>query len=129
MYSLPNTFSRLSPGTVVRTWRGMCWHYGLIGFGAIDGTWAVVSFSPEGVVRESLHAFGGGTGIIIDGYPSDLPPQCVLECARSIADVPYNVGFWNCEHFVRYCHGLKPESEQVNTAALFAVGAILLLAA
>lgn len=36
---------------------------------------------------------------------------------------PYDLFNLNCEHFVRFCHGLPPESPQLATA--FLLGAMV----
>ena len=46
------------------------------------------------------------------GYLGNLSPQQVLQRARSRIGETWNL-FWNCEHFVKWAHGLRPRSPQL----------------
>ena len=55
------------------------------------------------------------------GYPSNLAPIEVIRRARLLTGHPYSLLGFNCEHFVRIAHGLRPESPQVRGWALLAL--------
>lgn len=107
----------IKPGTVIATVKGGFWHVGVY---SNIGTVISNSRCSGGVIEESLNAFCNGKQIKILGYPSQLPPFEVIYRARQLIGKKYNVFNYNCEHFVREVHGLKPESPQLNQASLLA---------
>lgn len=109
-------------GTVIRVNTGLYSHVGLLGDRFINGERSVLSFSAEakGFVEEPFSAFSGGRPVVCDGYLGDLPPEGVMWRARQKAGQPYSWLDFNCEHFVRYAHGVPMESPQLQQ-----VGAIV----
>jgi hypothetical protein len=82
---------------------------------------SVISFGPRGIIEEPAWQFAKGEPFDSISYPSHLPWQIVVQRAREAATVrPYSSIDFNCDYFVRYCHGLKLESPQVNAIALLA---------
>ena len=117
-------------GTVVRVDTGLYSHVGLLGDRVINGERSVLSFSAEanGFVEEPVSAFSGGRSVACDGYLGNLPPAVVMWRARQKAGQPYSWLDFNCEHFVRYAHGVPVESPQLRqaTAVLGALGLAIL---
>jgi hypothetical protein len=68
------------------------------------------------VAEESLEQFSLGAPIYAHGVWSKQPWQRTVKNARSKIGTPYHLFQNNCEHFVRFCHGLPPESPQVAKA-------------
>src|SRR5258708_38087806 len=115
MYQL-QAFRVPGPGTVLYRRKGVFVHAALVA-GPGVGFWVpVVSLGPEGFKEEFWSLSSGVVGI--GNYLGTLPPWRVLARAREIAGRPYNAATWNCEHFVRYCHGLQPESPQSTLTLL-----------
>lgn len=84
----------------------------------------------QGVVEETLEEFVDGRECQIDGYLGALHPAEVLLRARAAPRRPYHLFTWNCEHFVRYCHGVEETSPQLGATLLVAlVGVSALLVA
>lgn len=79
-----------------------------------------------GVVEETWTEFASRNPVRVDGYPGSLPAAEVLTRARScIGNLPWRFGF-NCEHFVFWCHGLDPQSPQLeNWIAAGGLGILL----
>ncbi|MCG7980275.1 MAG: lecithin retinol acyltransferase family protein [Candidatus Thiodiazotropha taylori] len=77
------------------------------------------------MAEEKEEIFADGCKIKIHGYPSQLPPFVVLRKARNKLGTKYDVFKWNCEHFVRWAHGLKPESPQLQVAILGVVSLLV----
>ena len=66
------------------------------------------------VVEEWPLDFSSGAQIIAHGVWSNRPAQEVVRTARSQLGEPYRLFNNNCEHFVRYCHGLERKSPQLQ---------------
>jgi lecithin:retinol acyltransferase len=115
----------LEPGTVVSVQIGLIRHYGIASDRYDSGGSLVISSSKAAglVIEEPLICFSHGKRIQTHGFPSDLMPWQVVSRARSVLGSRYNLRDSNCEHFVRWVHGLKPESPQLKRAML--VGGIL----
>lgn len=99
---------------------------------AIGGERAVVSFSAQasGFVEEPISIFARGQTVVIEGYLGVLPPEAVMRRARMKRGQAYSLSDFNCEHFVRYAHGVPVESPQLRQWAFLGVFAgILALAA
>lgn len=110
------------PGTVVAVNVGPITHVGVVTDKIVDGLPTVISNSMRagGVAEEPLGLFANGGQVWLLGYIGRLSPHEVIERARSQIGKQWNL-FWNCEHLVRWVHGLKPESPQlVMGAALVA---------
>jgi hypothetical protein len=96
-------------------------HVGILAPHPIWGR-SVISFGPNGIVEEPAWQFAGGGPFDSISYPGEWPWQIVVQRARqAIATRPYGALDFNCDHFVRHCHGRKLESPQVNVIALLAV--------
>ena len=106
----------LSAGTVIRVNTGFYSHVGLLGDRFINGERSVLSFSAEakGFVEEPFSVFSGGRPVVSDGYLGNLPPAIVMWRARQKVGQPYSWLEFNCEHFVRYAHGVPVESPQLQ---------------
>jgi len=125
---------------LVNTPAGIVSHKGIMGdrLGP-DGFPTVIHSSKQfkRVVEEAMIDFArkGLSLVCSDGFPGRLPPELVLERARSQIGVPWRVKY-NCEHFSRWAHGLPVQSPQLQSrvtkatvgaglvAAAFAVGKI-----
>ena len=112
----------LPAGTIIHVDIGSYRHVGLLGDRFMKSERGVLSFSAEakGFVEEPLSAFSGGRPVVCDGYLGELPSWVVMQRAREMAGQPYSLFSFNCEHFVRYAHGVPMESPQLQQ-----VGAIL----
>ena len=109
-------------GAVIRVDNGVYSHVGLLGDRFINGERSVLSFSAEanGFIEEPFSAFSHGRPVVCDGYFGNLPPMIVMWRARLKAGHLYSWLDFNCEHFVRYAHGVPVESPQLQQ-----VGAVL----
>lgn len=106
----------LPTGTVVRVSHGWYDHVALLGDRRINGERSVISFSAKdgGFVEQPYSAFSLGRQVTSDGYFGGLPSAAVMQRARLKQGVPYSWIDFNCEHFVRYAHGVQIESPQVK---------------
>lgn len=119
-------------GTVVRVKHGFYDHIAMLGDHAIGGERAVVSFSAQagGFVEEPFSAFARGQVVLIEGYLGSLPSAVVMQRARMKRGRAYSLSDFNCEHFVRYAHGVPVESPQLRLwAFLGGLVGVLALAA
>jgi hypothetical protein len=96
-------------------------------FGLLTGRQTVISASKVHgkIIEEPLWQFAAGQQIFAHGVWSNQPPQQTMNIAFSQLGQPYRLFDNNCEHFVRYCHGLERKSPQLATA----IGVGLALAA
>lgn len=120
-------FAWPAPGTVVSVPIILGYrHKGIVSDRWHNGRPMVISNSNRGggVVEESWDSFCQGRAPAVEGYPGNLPCYQVLSRARLCVGKGYRLLDWNCEHFVMYAHGLKPESWQVLVT--FATAAIAL---
>lgn len=111
------------PGDVVRVKvNGFIEHEGIM-----TETGRVISNSRRkgGVREESVHDFCGGRQMIHVGPLSGLSPALVLSRARERLGKSYNAYHYNCQHFVRDCHGLRIKSPQKKLALGAAALAVL----
>lgn len=115
----------LHPGTIVSTGQPGFRHYGVITGSYINGWPTVISNTGKFrmVVEEPLALFHEQSDLRVEGYWGVLPPHEVLARARAKLGSPYSILTSNCEHFVRFVHGIEPESPQIQLAV---AGAILL---
>lgn len=72
------------------------------------------------VVEETPIEFSLGFPICAHGLWGDQTWEDTVENARANLGKPYRIFNANCEHFVRFCTGLVPESPQLQQA----VGAV-----
>lgn len=84
------------------------------------------SWRHRSVAEEPFSEFAAGRNVRVDGYFGDLQPEHVLQRARAALGTPYDLFKRNCEHFVRYAHGVVPSSPQLKVA--IGVTAMCLLA-
>lgn len=122
----------LPAGTVVRVRHGFYEHIAMLSEHVIGGERAVVSFSAQaaGFVEEPFSIFARGQTVVIEGYLGILPPAVVMQRARMKRGQAYSLSDFNCEHFVRYAHGVPVESPQLRQwAFLGGLVGILALAA
>lgn len=121
-----NTLDKLSQlvlGQVVYKPKGAYLHAALVAGPIAWPFLPVLSLSPDGVNIE--HWDLTTINLQIGAYLSSTPYWLILERAKSVAFRRYDAVAWNCEHFVRYCHGLKPVSPQVAGTLLLAGAAVL----
>lgn len=97
-------------------------HVGLISGRVMRGEPSVISFSQaaNGFCEQPLSEFVNGRAYKLKGYLGNLPVGEVLHRAFSLIKKPYSLIDFNCEHFVRYAHGIKIESPQMQAATIFA---------
>ena len=118
-------------GTIIGVARGPFEHFGILAESKFDGYRMVISgsFQHGKVVEEPLEEFAGGEAIRIVGYPGALPDWRVLQRARSVLDSEYLLLSWNCEHVVRFAHGLTPMSPQIWRNLAIVCSVLLVVAA
>lgn len=91
----------------------------------------VISASKRtGLVREETWSeFTQGAAVVRQNIGGRLPSHEVLRRARSQIGEEWSLLWANCEHFVRWAHGLPRESPQlkaaVATTTVFAFGALV----
>lgn len=109
----------LNPGTIVQINFGLYKHPGIVSDRTMNSMPMVISnsFRKRGVYEEPWEDFSNGKEFNYKGYPGILSPDEVLSRARSRIGTGWNLFNWNCEHFVRWSHGLKSRSPQVITYA------------
>lgn len=106
----------LRAGTVIKVNHGLYDHVGLVGDYFIQGERSVLAFSAQagGFVEQPFSDFANGRTVTVHGYPGTLPPEMVMLRARLKRGQPYSWNTFNCEHFVRYAHGVHVESPQLR---------------
>lgn len=83
-----------------------------------------------GAYEEPWDVFAQRRVVSSEGYPGNFPSSEVLRRARSLIGAKYDVLVRNCEHFITYAHGYKPQSIQVVLTLVFvAAGVVALMAA
>jgi hypothetical protein len=80
------------------------------------------------VVEELLVDFAGGAPVTVHNSPSEQPWWQTVQNAYSKLGEPYRLLDSNCEHFVRSCQGLPPQSQQLAIALCAALGGAALWA-
>lgn len=119
----------LIPGTVVSTGRPGYRHFGITTNRYVNGIPTVISNTGKfgRVIEEPLSSFQEESDLRIEGYWGKLPPHEVLRRAETKFGSPYMLFTSNCEHFVRFVHGLQPESPQLKLvfASLMLVGLVI----
>lgn len=122
----------LVPGTIVYVWfLGVFRHYGVISDRWHDGLPMIYSNSLKDgrAVEITWREFCAGARYFVANYPSHLLPMEVLHNARALSDRPYNPWTWDCQSYVRACHGLPAVSTQGGIVGLLALAAVTALAA
>ncbi len=112
----------LVPGTVIAVCYPMYKHFAIVS-DRLDKTNHLpklisLSYRTGKVEEEPWHVVVGDKSIKKSFIHGKLPKQAVLARARTCIDkdVRYELFTFNCEHFVRYAHGLPIESIQVKRA-------------
>lgn len=82
-----------------------------------------------GVCEESWDTFAQGCAVTIEGHPGRLPGWEVVRRARSLMGTQYDLLAKNCEQFVTFVHGLKPQSTQLALTVVVALCVGVLAAA
>ncbi len=110
----------LPAGTVIRVNCGFYDHVALLSDRWLGGERAVLSFSAQscGLVEQCISTFAAGRDVTVDGYLGGLPPGTVMQRARLKQGQSYSWTKFNCEHFVRYAHGVPVESPQLQQWAV-----------
>lgn len=116
----------LPAGTVIGVRAGVIEHVGIVTDQRIDGMPAVISnsYSHRGVREETLADFARGRSYRVHKQMSKMPGEEVAHRARRMIGRRYDALSFNCEHFVRIAHGLKPRSPQLHGALALAAGAL-----
>ena len=111
--------------------RGPFEHFGILAETNYNRSRTVVSGSLRygRVIEEPLREFAKGTPIRIVGYPSALPNWLVMQRARSVLETEYLLLTWNCEHVVRFAHGLRLSSPQILSFLAIGFGVFVLITA
>ncbi len=75
-----------------------------------------LSYRTGTVLEESWHQIVGNNKVEISQIKGIEPQHVIVERARKCIDknIKYDLLTFNCEHFVRYAHGLPIESIQVQ---------------
>lgn len=122
----------LPAGTVIRVRHGFYDHVAMLSDRTADGERGVVAFSAQagGFVEQPFSAYACGRAVVIEGYLGSLPPAVVMRRARMKQGKVYSLPDFNCEHFVRYAHGIPVESPQLRQWAFLGclVGVLTLMA-
>jgi hypothetical protein len=89
---------------------------GIVHFGILTDEETVISASKlRGKVAEELpFEFSWGFPIQVHGRWGNQYWEDTIEIARANLGVEYHLFDTNCEHFVRFCSGLRPESPQLQ---------------
>ena len=119
-------------GLVIRVRHAWYDHVAMLGDGALSQERSVVAFSAQagGFIEQPFSEFALGQKVNVEGYLGSLPPAVVMQRARMKRRQPYSWMSFNCEHFVRYAHGVELESPQLHQwAFLGGVAGLLTLAA
>ncbi len=116
--SVPSNLVR--PGSVVAIQLPLYKHFGVVTNRFHRGERTVISNSWKagGVVEQPFTVFSCGLPIAAMDYPSLLPAKIVVSRATSRLGEKYSLVTWNCEHLIRYAHGLKLSSPQIGIAIL-----------
>lgn len=106
----------LPAGTVIRVNCGFYDHVALLGDFMINGERGVLSFAAntQGLAEIGASAFAARRLVSVDGYLGGLPSGAVMQRARLKRGTAYSWLDFNCEHFVRYAHGVPIESPQLQ---------------
>lgn len=112
------------PGTTVKIWCETYWHFGLIDQ---TGVRVIHNSKKHGkVVRESLETFASGADAYVCDEVFSRNVTAAIQRAENALGLAYNLWRANCEHFVRWAHGLEPTSPQIQRALAIAASLALL---
>lgn len=81
------------------------------------------------VAEEPWDEFSQGAAVTIENYPTTLPPQEIVQRARTHVGSRYRLLDWNCEHLVAQACGQPPHSPQVAATVAMACLVVLVAAA
>lgn len=98
-----------------------------VGIATGQGTVITNSKSSGCVCEQSVEEFAAGKLLKIVGYPGNLEAAKVIRRAKSLIGTRYNLLNFNCEHFVRWAHGLRPASAQIWVAVFVVIAAALVI--
>jgi hypothetical protein len=123
----PPNIWELPSGTVIRADHGLYSHVALLGDGSLHGERTVVEFSSAsgGFAELPFSEFSKNRRVTVDGYLGALSPSEVMQRASLKRGQTYSLTNFNCEHFVRYAHGLQIESPQLQKWTMFGIIAYL----
>lgn len=96
---------------------------GIEHFGILTDRMTVISASKkhQAVAEERLIDFSMGLQIFVHApYGNQRWDETVRKAYEQLGE-PYDLFSGNCEHFVRYCHGVAEESPQLAKAVVAAV--------
>lgn len=118
--------NKLIPGTVVSTMIGPIEHFGIVSDRFDGGIPRIISNSKKTgcVSEEPAKIFTNGKKVRVHTFRGNLSSYTVIARARSLIGSNYNLLNWNCEHFIRWGHGLKPESPQIKSALFISVAVL-----
>lgn len=113
---------RVAAGTPLKTQYGFYPHEGIA-----DGVGGVVHNSKiyGQVVRTSFAEFSCGQEVFICDDVPFTDGDSALARAMSAIGTPYALWSGNCQHLVRWAHGLEPESPAIQKAVMAASGLAL----
>lgn len=116
----PVRFNSVQPGSVVAIQLPLYKHFGVVTDRFYRGERTVISNSWKagGVVEQPITVFSDGLPIVGVTYPSLLAAPIVVRRATSRLGEKYSLLTWNCEHLIRFAHGLKPSSPQIAVLLL-----------
>ncbi|HEX6706061.1 MAG TPA: lecithin retinol acyltransferase family protein [Albitalea sp.] len=122
-------YQLLPAGTVVSVQRPGYRHFGLLAEASPWGPRRIISLNPgpldQQVSEESMEVFAQGEPLRVEPMTGRFEAAVVLARARSGRHQPYSTLAFNCEHFVRFAHGLPLESPQIRAAVALVAGAVL----
>ena len=127
--------NQLVPGTVIAIRYPLYKHFAIISDRIYDDLPMLISLSyrTNSVEEEPWPIVTGGRTVEPSNIKGAYSKEIVLSRARNCIDkdIKYELFSFNCEHFVRYAHGLPMESIQVKQAlsgAVIGAASSLLLA-
>ncbi len=108
----------LLPGSVISIRYSLYKHFAIVSDCFVDGKPNLISLSHRTgcVLEEPWNTVVGKRPVELSRIQGTESASTVLMCARSFIsrDIKYNLLTFNCEHFVRFAHGLPVKSKQVR---------------
>jgi len=124
-----NTRAQIIPaGSVISVDMGAYRHYAI----AASGPYGATAIAPSGkatkVIEEPLESLmARGRDFRVEPIWGRFDGVTVVARARQMLGRQYDLLVFNCEHFVRLVHGLKPKSPQLIGAGLSLLLLILVI--